>query len=290
MTDGEAADSATSPASALRRAREARGLSVGQVAEELRLPAAVVEAMDAARWAELGPPVYARGHLRKYASLVGVAPSVALDAYDAEQGQRPSELIPPASMRTPVGRPRRWTRHLVTGLLALLVVLALAAAWWWYRDARAPAVGELAPAPGPVVAPAVGLVEEAAPVDVAPDSPAGEIEAAAVAVPAVAVSGATATGATGSLRLAFTAECWVEIYDASGAQLAFGLQEAGSASSYGGRPPWRLVLGNAPAATVAVDGADVVIPPSMIIRRAASVSIDGEGGVHRVPLAAANDR
>ncbi len=295
MTDGEAAGADASRPGVLRRAREARGLSVGQVAEELRLPVALVEAMDEARWSALGPSVYARGHLRKYAALVGVAPAAALEAYDAEQGQRPSELIPPASVRTPVGRPRRWPKALVSGLLVLLVLLALVAAWWWYRDGRAPALGELTPAAEPVVAPVATPVDEAAPVDAgaAPDADPATGDATVAAAPSgpppAAVPVTTNTSVGGSLRLAFAAECWVEVYDASGAQLAFGLQESGSSRTFGGRPPWRLVLGNAPAVSVAVDGVAVVIPPGMIIRRAASLRIDGQGGVQRVPLTAVND-
>ena len=50
MTDDGAAT--PSAANVLKSAREARGLSVGQVAEELRLTPAMIDAMDAARWSD----------------------------------------------------------------------------------------------------------------------------------------------------------------------------------------------------------------------------------------------
>ena len=73
-----AGTSGPSPGARLRAAREARGLSIEDVAERLRLNAALVLAMEEDRLALLGAPVFARGHLRNYAVLVGapLAPRV----------------------------------------------------------------------------------------------------------------------------------------------------------------------------------------------------------------------
>ncbi len=287
MTDDGAAT--PSAANVLKSAREARGLSVGQVAEELRLTPAMIDAMDAARWSELGASVYARGHLRKYAALVGVAPATALAAYEAEHGlDQPQQLIPPTSVHTPVRSGFRWPRGSLTGLVIVVAALLMAAAWWLYQRSRT--------TEAPVVATPPAAVTETAPMDVPLDAGSGPVgppegadanateAAAGLSAPAAVETGSTAAvtpAAGGLLRLSLAEESWVEIYDASGAQLEFGLKAAGTVRSYGGAAPWRLVLGNAPAATITLAGNAVEIPPRMIIRRAALITIDGEGAVRR---------
>ena len=47
------------------------GLSIEDVADRLRLNEALVLAMEEDRFGLLGAPVFARGHLRNYAALVG---------------------------------------------------------------------------------------------------------------------------------------------------------------------------------------------------------------------------
>ena len=60
-----------SPGARLRTAREERGLSIEEVADRLRLNEALVLAMEEDRFGLLGAPVFARGHLKNYAALVG---------------------------------------------------------------------------------------------------------------------------------------------------------------------------------------------------------------------------
>ena len=58
------------PGMLLRRERERRALSVQQAAEDLHLDTWMVDAIEADRFVALGAPVYAKGHLKKYAALV----------------------------------------------------------------------------------------------------------------------------------------------------------------------------------------------------------------------------
>jgi cytoskeleton protein RodZ len=112
----------------LRQAREGLGLSIEEVADRLRLNEALVLAMEEDRFGLLGAPVFARGHLRNYAALVGAAEQAVLDAFDV--GDLPEPTFLPAGDRLPVARTRgRW--------VAAIVVLAVAAAgivWWLTRS------------------------------------------------------------------------------------------------------------------------------------------------------------
>lgn len=65
----------------LRAAREASGLSIDDVAAATRVRASVIAAIEEDDFAILGPPVYARGHLRTIAGVVGLDPEAVLARY-----------------------------------------------------------------------------------------------------------------------------------------------------------------------------------------------------------------
>jgi len=118
-----------SPGVQLRQAREGLGLSIEEVADRLRLNEALVLAMEEDRFGLLGAPVFARGHLRNYAALVGAAERAVLDAFD--DGNLPEPTLLPTGDRMPAARGRgRW--------FAAIAVLAAAAAggiaWWLARN------------------------------------------------------------------------------------------------------------------------------------------------------------
>lgn len=55
---------------------------------------------------------------------------------------------------------------------------------------------------------------------------------------------APSTLSTESLQLTFSANCWTEIFDATGKRLAFDLYKAGSSLTVNGVPPFELKLGD----------------------------------------------
>ena len=70
------------------------------------------------------------------------------------------------------------------------------------------------------------------------------------------------------LRLALSSESWVEVYDSSDQRLFYDVASAGSVQAIEGRPPLRVVLGNAAAVSVQVNGQARDIP---------AAALDGEG-------------
>jgi cytoskeleton protein RodZ len=118
-----------SPGALLRSAREACGLSIEEVADRLRLNEALVLAMEEDRFGLLGAPVFARGHLRNYAALVGAAEGEILAAFDI--GDVPEPTFLPALDRAPVARGR--VRGSWIAAAVVLAAVAAAAAWWLSR-------------------------------------------------------------------------------------------------------------------------------------------------------------
>lgn len=118
-----------SPGALLRSAREACGLSIEEVADRLRLNEALVLAMEEDRFGLLGAPVFARGHLRNYAALVGVAEREIMAAFDI--GDFPEPTFLPALDRTPVVQSRLRASWIAAAVV--LAAAAAAAAWWLSR-------------------------------------------------------------------------------------------------------------------------------------------------------------
>jgi len=119
------------PGMRLRAAREALGLTIEEVADRLRLNVALVLAMEENRLGLLGAPVFARGHLRNYAVLVGAPEGEVLAACDA--GDVPEPTFLPALERAPAARSRR-LRPWFAAIAVLAAAAAAVAAWWMTRS------------------------------------------------------------------------------------------------------------------------------------------------------------
>ena len=68
------------PGQALQAAREARQLSVPQVADQLKLSSAAVTALEANDWDRLPAPVFVRGYIRAYARLMALDVEALLES------------------------------------------------------------------------------------------------------------------------------------------------------------------------------------------------------------------
>ncbi|MBC5814910.1 MAG: helix-turn-helix domain-containing protein [Candidatus Eremiobacteraeota bacterium] len=65
-----------------RAAREARGLSLSEVAEQIRIRSVYLGEIEAENWAAIGAPVYVRGFLRTYARFLGLDPEEAVAEFN----------------------------------------------------------------------------------------------------------------------------------------------------------------------------------------------------------------
>ncbi len=84
------------PGVLLSGARRNRGWSRERVAQELNLDLETVSALEEDRFDAFGAPVFARGHLRKYALILGLDSDAVLSAYDAVAAELPAPTGSPA--------------------------------------------------------------------------------------------------------------------------------------------------------------------------------------------------
>jgi cytoskeleton protein RodZ len=266
----------------LRSARKAKALSVAQVSEALRLEEPLVVALEEERFEALGAPVFVRGHLRRYAQLVGLSTQSVMDAYLAaapESTELPTLARPRAEPELVRAGP--WTLWVAGAVVLVVVVLVLAGGdepETKPPSTTAPVQLAPEPVPVPVPVPLPGTVQ----------SPAAAAPEQSPAVPSVATPDA-APAATGvapapgpvaappmperlQLVLQFAEDGWVNIADAD-RRLLYGLQRAGTRRELEGRPPFRLMLGNARGTTVSVAGSRYPIPPEKIADNVARFDI-----------------
>jgi hypothetical protein len=74
--------------SCLRRARESRALTLGDVSAATKVPRSALELLESGSLTGLPAPVFVRGFIRSYAKTVGLPESTPLGLYDRAIGVR----------------------------------------------------------------------------------------------------------------------------------------------------------------------------------------------------------
>ncbi len=257
MSEGAADKNIVGVGSVLSAARQRQGLSVADVARQLKLAVRQIEALEADDYKNLPRITFVRGFVRNYAKLLQI---------DAEPLLKPTEHllrtpqipesepgvaeIPPAS-----GKKNTWRSYAVFVLFAALGVMFLG--FEWYREQAVP---HTKPVPA-VVKPPKSKPSVAS----STSQPASSANQANSVNPANAASTSSPVlpGKTplpdqtseakpvaqkvrsGEIRLEFDEESWVEITDKNGKTIFSQLSPAGSTQTVRGYPPFSLVVGNA---------------------------------------------
>lgn len=251
------------PGELLRAQREQRQLSVQQAAEDLHLDVRLVEALEANDFEALGPPVYAKGHLRKYAALLGLSPDVVMARYQTLAGAPPEIVTVPMTVSAPRRRRRGGLASLPKPIVVVVVLLLVVAVVWWGVKSLLPAGHVQMPV---TAVPAVQEPEAAAALEAttsktgadATGSPSA-VASAASAAPGSQPEPAAAQGNV-TMRLEFTAPSWSEIYDASGKRLMFDVGQPGQVRTLSGVAPLKVILGVAAAANLMVNNQSIAVP------------------------------
>lgn len=259
----------------LARARMAQGLSLEDVADQLKFGARQLEALEQERFDKLPGSTFARGMVRGYARLLKLDAEPLLAQLEGRfEIPDANQLL--ARYRQPVPFSDQSRRsnvaYAVLSIVVLVVVAAVAFGWQQDRNSAArlpfvpaarapdqpvgPSVASTAPtsAPTPQAA-APGMAEASAPAvprrpaavpakplaETAPMAPAES--AARPAKDAAPKAPAETTGPRVVFR--FEEQSWVEVRDGSGRTLMAQLNPAGSVRVVRGEPPFSLVIGNA---------------------------------------------
>jgi cytoskeletal protein RodZ len=260
----------------LRRERERQGYTVQKVAEDLRLDKAVVEALEDGSYDRTVPYVYARGHLRKYQQLLGLA-------IDDEQAAQPlqAEGEAPASPSRPGARPMRiaprvrklpWARICIGAAILLILLL-----FWWspWKHHVAIQAATFQSAPAPAIASAAVDVSSQTTVASAIDASAAQ----SAPVPAAPVENPADIEVTGRVRLhlTFPAASKVEVRDATGRRLFIGHGNPNTVKSVPGKAPFLVYISSLNGVHVEVNGRELPIDPALIKGDVARFTVSADG-------------
>lgn len=232
-------------------ARLEKGLDVDDVARATRIRATLIRDIESDRFGSCGAAVYARGHLRSIAHVVGLDPAPLVAAYDDQHGVVPPSLgtaIPVTFDGATAARADRrpGPRWGAAASVAVAVVAGLAI------------VGVFRPAD------TGGAPDRAAvrPVAASPAAPAGSPGGAPLPTPEATDEGddrVAAVPADGvSLRVRVTgAQSWVSVRDGKGRLLFEEVLRRGQVEDFRDAAQLRLIVGDAAAVQLVVNGRDL---------------------------------
>lgn len=265
----------------LAAARRELKISVIEIAKELHLDEAKVRALERNEFDVLGAPVFAKGHLKKYAGLVKVDPEdVLLDYY---QMTRAAEMPPVVSTRR---RPRQELSPGPWIAVIVIIVIAVTAYFWFTRPTAEEPAAESVAVPDDVLAspatPDEATVDEPVSVEMVDESapkpePARAQEPEPRAAQPVIEETESPEIADGQMRLllTYTGDCWTEVTDATGKRLFFALGSDGRTVELSGAEPFSVLLGSPANVTLAVNGDDYALPPDARPDRPLRLTLSG---------------
>ncbi len=308
--NGAATNAARAPAAegaslgvgrALAEAREAQGLQLADIAQQLKFMPRQIESLEAERFDALPGPTIARGMVRTYARFLKLDPEPLLARMAGRVDAPDATPHLAARFNQPVPFSDHGRRSTVVYLALSAAVLAIAGGvvyeWRHERAAQQSVAEAQAPAETPPPAeespkapeetarvPAVqaqppktaaqppkAVVQPAAPqVAESPARPAGPPVLAAKDAGAPKIvkdkekdSSATPLKTAGSNRLVlrFDQDAWAEVTDAAGRQLVSSLNPAGTERVVRGIPPYNIVIGNAQHVKVSYNNREVDLLP-----------------------------
>jgi cytoskeleton protein RodZ len=297
-------EAAVSPGARLKAAREQRGLSAQKAADEMHLDRWVIDALEADDYKRIGPTVYAKGHLKKYAALLGLPAEEILAGYESRSHSGGGAVLSGANMMHAPRADAPQARHLKPLSMALSVaaVLLLVGVLWWRPWHQRGPLRSLPQAAAPVsssplndspdkAAGATGIsaaaaspptVRETAPAPVAaPSAPPSAAAAPAAAAATPAADAAVPGAGRARLRLSFSADSWVDVHDASGRRTFAGTGLANSVKTIAGAAPMRVYLGFGSGVQLEINDRVVAIGPQFFAGDVARFEAGADGVLRR---------
>lgn len=234
-----------------RAAREARGLSLSDVSEQVRIRSLYLAAIEEENWKAIGAAVYVRGFLRTYARFLGLDPEEVVVTFN--QQVQPGGVGP----EEPAARPRRerssrpgavllW----VAGVVAVLLVALVAYnALTMRREVAVVAVASVQPSSEASATP---------PSEATPAPPAAASEASATLAAGPSLAGSPSPDANlpaQTLALVLSAPSWLRV-TVDGNVSIEGTFPAGTTKTFHGKSAL-VRVGNAGGVEIYVNGKDV---------------------------------
>ncbi|EAT6151482.1 cytoskeleton protein RodZ [Salmonella enterica] len=289
----------------LRNAREQLGLSQQAVAERLCLKVSTVRDIEEDKAPSDLASTFLRGYIRSYARLVHVPEEELLPGLEKQAPLRAAKVAPMQSFSLGKRRKKRDGWLMSFTWLVLFVVVGLTGAWWWQNhkaqqeeittmadqstaelnadkdsgqnvplDTRDATSQDTTPAQtatqNTVVAPSQANVDTAA------TSAAPTATETPSALPTSQAGVAAPAADPNALVMNFTADCWLEVTDATGKKLFSGMQRKDGNLNLTGQAPYKLKIGAPAAVQIQYQGKPVDLSRFIRTNQVARLTLNAE--------------
>jgi len=260
---------ATGVGQELAAAREARGLALADVAQQLKFAPRQLEALEQEHLDALPGATFARGMVRSYARLLKLDPEPLVQRiagrFEVPDSNRLAERY---HQPVPFSDSARRSTFVYLAMSLGVLVLVGAVAYEWHQERTAAArsttpgatsVAKAKPAPReakPLAAPVapVAVQPAIAPVPVAAEKTPKTTERTLKTVE-------KPVGGANRLVVRTEGEAWIEIRDSADRMLVSSLNPPGSERVVRGKPPYSLVIGNASNVRITYDDKPIDLAP-----------------------------
>jgi cytoskeletal protein RodZ len=215
----------------LRQARESAGLSFEDVAKRTNIRSRVLQDLEAENFASSGGNAYARGHIRSIARVIKANPDLLIEEFNQTVGEEDRPMtdllqehnaIQPSRERTNISY--NAMAYTAAAIIALVVLVPTGMSFLHTSNS----VKKVAPSQAPAVAPSTAV--------------------------------ATKTSATSVVVTAVNGKTWLGVTDSNGNQVFSGQIKQGESQSFNDSQQLNVVVGNAGAVTLNVNGKDAGSP------------------------------
>ncbi|EDX9716001.1 cytoskeleton protein RodZ [Salmonella enterica subsp. salamae] len=299
----------------LRNAREQLGLSQQAVAERLCLKVSTVRDIEEDKAPSDLASTFLRGYIRSYARLVHVPEEELLPGLEKQAPLRVAKVAPMQSFSLGKRRKKRDGWLMSFTWLVLFVVVGLTGAWWWQNhkaqqeeittmadqstaelnadkdsgqsvplDTSAAASQDMTPAQTapatPVDSTAATQNTVVAPSQANVDTAATSASPAATETPSALPTNQAGVAAPAAdpnaLVMNFTADCWLEVTDATGKKLFSGMQRKDGSLNLTGQAPYKLKIGAPAAVQIQYQGKPVDLSRFIRTNQVARLTLNAE--------------
>ena len=250
-----------------RHARQKQGWSLEVAAQKLKLPVAILDAIEREDWPRLGAPVFVRSYVGSYAKLLGLPASLA----DEVVRGKPEPQLVSLTRNTPTRRGfDRGAKKFAYVAMTLLLIGSIAMLAVYFQGPARHA--EIVPLDAPI---ALGPPAQV-PTAPVPNSTLNSTTAASPENSNTAAGAATNLPVTASLVpplaghppatareivLRFRGASWLDTLDRNGAPIQRGVMPAGTERHFSPQQLAKVTLGDADAVEVQVGGVALDLTP-----------------------------
>ncbi len=243
----------------LRSARSDANVSVDTLARKLNLTVAQINELENCHFENLGADIFIKGYIKSYCKIFGLDESLVMRSYQrVEHDPQESEM---QSFSKRFEKETHDSRLMLVSYIVLFIILGSTLLWWWQSSNAGDSTHsetekeEVAQQTLPAVVESQEIkttavtnayTKEISTPELSQQSIKTEITTEEKLKPEVINKN--------HIVMKFSGDSWVEIFDATGNRVAFGVKKTGYTMNVKGIAPFSVVLGKHHLVEISLDG------------------------------------